>query len=112
MAKRRTKRQINADRLIKKELLILGEVINVQAVETSRRAEGRLQDEQNYRVIKDTTLVMTQVYYGALNYPKGVNSGDKNALLIAIKEHAPESATVIIKNINDLILAPFKKKRQ
>jgi hypothetical protein len=112
MAKRRTKIQINADRIIKAKLLILGEEIREQAVRTSRRDTGRLQDEQNFRVQPDTTLTMAQVYYGKFNYPKGVNSGEKNALMIAVKEHVPKGTKIIITEINDQLLAPFKNKRE
>lgn len=112
MAKRRSKEKLKADRIIKAQLLELGEVINVQARETSRRDTGRLQDEQNYRVVKDTTLVLGQLYYGRFNYPLGVTSGEKNALLIAVKEHAPKATNIIVKDITDAILAPFKKKRK
>lgn len=101
MAKRRSKEQIDADRIIKKELLKLGQKIYEQAVATSRRDTGRLQDEQNFRVQPDTQLNMFQVYYGAFNYPKGKNSGEKNALLIAVKEHIPEATTVIVDNLMD-----------
>lgn len=108
MAKR-TKEQIQADKIIKKQLLKLGEKIYEQAVETSRRDTGRLQDEQNFRVERDTTLVMSQMYYGAFNYPKGQNSGEKNALLIAVKEHIPDTTKIIISDITDVMLDQFKK---
>jgi hypothetical protein len=107
--KRRSKQQIQADRIIKKQLLILGDNILEESVPNSRRDTGRLQDEQNFRVEKDTTLVMAQMYYGAFNYPVGKNSGEKNALLIAVNNQVPKATKVIIKNINDSLLKPFKK---
>lgn len=128
MAKRRNKHQIEADKIIKKNLMELGEKILEQSVNTSRVAKttfyktdrvkpkgtimhqgGELRDSQNFRFEGDTTLVMFQTYYGAYNYPKGKNSGDKNALLIAVNEHASETTNIIVTEINDAILQPFKK---
>jgi len=37
------------------------------------------------------------MYYGAFNYPRGVNSGEKNALWIKTKELIPEATKNIIK---------------
>jgi hypothetical protein len=108
MAKRRTRGQIDADQIIKKELNELGEKIYTQAVATSRRDTGVLQDTQNYRVKPDTTLTVAQVYYGAFNYPAGVTSGEKNALLIAVKEHIPAATKIIVKNITDELLKDYK----
>lgn len=112
MARRRNKEQIKAGKIIKAQLLILGDKIHEQATRTSRRDTGRLQDEQNFRVIKDKTLVVAQLHYGKYNFPKGVTSGDKNALLIAVRKHAPETTNIIITEINDQLLAPFKTKRK
>ena len=109
MAKRRTKEQVAADKIIKKQLLELGDKILLESVPNSRRDTGRLQDEQNFRVFKDTELVMTQVYYGAFNYPKGKTSGEKNALLIAVKNNIPKATRVLINDLTDKILDPFKK---
>ena len=50
------------------------------------------------------------MYYGAFNYPSGKDTGEKNALKIAIDNNIEENTKVIIKNINDVLLAPFKKK--
>lgn len=108
--KRRSKEQLNVDRIIKKELLTLGERILIKAVPVSRRDTGRLQDEMNYRVDPDTKLTMYQMYYGAFNYPAGKESGEKNALLITMKELIPDTTKIIIQNINDIILEPFKNK--
>lgn len=109
MAKRRTKEQIKSDRVIKAELLKLKEKILDVVTPRLRRDTGRLQDEVNGRVDPDTTLTMYQMYYGAFNYPAGVNSGEKNALLITIDELQPEATKIIIKNITDLILKDYKK---
>jgi hypothetical protein len=108
MAKRRTREQIDADKIIKEKLNELGEKVYLQAVETSRRDTGRLQDEQNYKVQPDNVLTFGQMAYGANNYPKGVNSGQKNALLIAINEHIEDTTNVIITTITDEILKDFK----
>ena len=109
-AKRRSKEQLNVDRIIKKELLTLGEKVLEKAVPISRRDTGRLQDEMNYRVDPDTKLTMYQLYYGAFNYPAGKESGEKNALLITMKQMIPDTTKIIIQNINDIILEPFKNK--
>jgi hypothetical protein len=125
---RRSSEQIKSDRIIKKELLKLADKILERAVPESRRREfidkgGRLQDEMNARVFNDVNLVMTQMMYGAYNYPKKDNtkrqySGGKlvitegmNALLLVINEMRPEATKIIIDTINDLILAPFKEKK-
>ncbi len=108
--KRRSKEQLNVDRIIKKELLILGDRILEKAVPISRRDTGRLQDEMNFRVDPDTKLTMYQMYYGAFNYPAGKESGEKNALLITMKQMIPDTTKIIIQNINDIILEPFKTK--
>jgi hypothetical protein len=109
MAKRRTKEQIAADKIIKRKLLDLGEKVLEKSVPMSRRDTGRLQDEQNFRVYGDTTLRMAQMYYGAFNYPEGKTSGEKNALVIAIKEEIPPATKVIVSDITSKILDPFKK---
>lgn len=108
MAKRRTKTEIDADQIIKKELNILGEKIYTRAVATSRRDTNVLADTQNYMVKPDTTLTMAQVYYGQWNYPKGVTSGEKNALLIAVKEFLPEATKLIVTEMTDQLLKNYK----
>lgn len=110
MAKRRSKEQLQSDRIIKTELLKLGDEVLAKAIPLSRRDTGRLQDEMNKRVDPDTTLTMYQLYYGAYNYPAGKESGEKNALLITLNEMIPDATKIIIKNINDIILEPFKNK--
>jgi len=108
MAKRRTKEQIDVDKIIKKHLNELGELVYNQAVQTSRRDTGRLQDEQNYRVQPDTVLTFAQMQYGKYNYPKGVESGEKNALLIAINDHLEDATAIIIESITDAIIQDYK----
>lgn len=120
MAKRRTRQQIDADQIIKKHLNELGEKVYQQAVATSRRDTGRLQDEQNYMVKPDTVLTFGQMIYGQWNYPKGDDTkrrysngqvvvDDKmNALLIAINDHLEDATNVIIKSITDEIIKDFK----
>lgn len=56
----------------------------------------------------DTVLTFGQMAYGADNYPKGVNSGQKNALLIAINDNIEDTTNVIIESITDAILKDFK----
>jgi hypothetical protein len=58
MAKRRSREQIDADKIIKEYLNELGEKVYQQATETSRRDTGSLQDEQNYKVQPDTVLTL------------------------------------------------------
>lgn len=107
---RRSKDQLKADRIIKAQLLKFGEDVLDKAVPISRRDTGRLQDEMNFRVVKDTQLVFAQMYYGAFNFPKGKDSGEKNALKIVIDDNIKENTNTIIKNINDVLLKDFKKK--
>jgi uncharacterized protein (DUF2164 family) len=109
MAKRRSREQIDADQIIKKHLNELGEKVYNQATDTSRRDTGRLQDEQNYRVQPDTVLTFGQMIYGQWNYPKGITSGEKNALLIAINDHLEDATGIIIQSITDEILKDFKQ---
>ena len=111
MAKKRSKEQLQADKIIKSELLKLGDKVLDIAQPNSRRDTGRLQDEMNFRVIKDTTLMFGQMYYGAFNYPKGKTNGEKNALNIALQDNVNETTNIIVKNINDVLLAPFKDKK-
>lgn len=108
MAKRRTREQIDADKIIKQHLNELGEKVYLQAVETSRRDTGRLQDEQNYKVQPDTVLTFGQMHYGQYNYPKGQTAGEKNALLIAINENIEDTTKIIITSITDAIIQDYK----
>lgn len=108
MAKRRTREQIDSDKIIKVHLNELGEKVYLQAVETSKRDTGRLQDEQNYKVQPDNVLTFAQLEYGKYNYPKGQTSGEKNALLIAINDHIWDTTSILITSITDAILKDYK----
>lgn len=111
MANRRTSEQLKADRIIKKELLLLGDRVLDKAVPSSRRDTGRLQDEMNFEVKPDTTLTMFQLYYGAYNYPEGKETGERNALWIEAKKQIPKATENIVKNINDVLLSDFIKNK-
>ena len=108
MAKRRSKEQLSIDKIIKAELLLLGDRILDKAIPISRKDTGRLQDEMNKRVAPDTTLTMYQMEYGQWNYPVGKESGEKNALLITMNELIPDTTKIIIGKINDSLLKDFK----
>ena len=120
--KRRTKEQLNVDRIIKKELLILGDKILEVAIPRSRRDTGRLQDEMNKRVDPDTKLTMYQMFYGAYNFPANDSTPrvyingklqinpKMNALYHVMKELIPDTTKIIIGEINDILLQPFKSK--
>lgn len=112
MAKRRTREQIDADKIIKAKLNDLGELIYNEARITSRVDTGRLRDSINYMVRPDTTLTIAQVFYGKYNYPKDVNSGARNALLIAAQKYIDGTTKLIITEINDALLQPFKDERK
>jgi len=111
MAKRRSREQLKVDRLIKAELLILKEKILEEAYPITRVKTTVLRNEMNGRVDPDTRLTMYQAYYGAYNYPKGKESGEKNTLLITMKKLIPDTTKIIIGNINEIINAPFKQKK-
>jgi hypothetical protein len=108
MAKRRTRQQIESDQVIKEQLNVLGEEIYQEARETSRYRTGQLFNSINYGVEPDTVLTMYQVYYGADVRPKGVNSGPLNALLIAVKKYVPKNTNIIVQDLMDEMLEPFK----
>jgi hypothetical protein len=48
------------------------------------------------------------MHYGQYNYPKGSNTGEKNALLIAINDHIGDTTDIIIKSITDALIQDFK----
>jgi hypothetical protein len=64
-----------------------------------------LQDEQNYKVQPDTVLTLGK-WFTAME-PKGITSGEKNALLIAINDNLDATA-IIIQSITDAIIQDFK----
>jgi phage gpG-like protein len=126
VAKRRSKEQIQADKIIRKRLLEFGQTVWEQSTETSRvakdtfyktdrvkpkgtlqRAGGELRDSQNFRMLNDTTLICVQTYYGAFNYPKGESSGEKNALLIAINENLKENIDLTANELLAEIISPW-----
>lgn len=117
MAKRRSKEQLKADKIIRAVLEEIGErVLEEEVRPILRRDTGRLQDEVNRRFKSDTEINFYQMYYGAYNYPKNVNKkrvyvdgklqidSQMNPLLIKVLEAIPEATNEIIKNINDIIL--------
>mgnify|MGYP000227001715 CR=1 FL=1 len=108
--KRRSREQIAADQIIKKELNVLGEKIYRDARRTTRVLTGALKNSINYAVKPDTTLTVFQLNYGADVRPSGKTSGEFDALLIAVKENVPNSVTVIKKELTESILYPFRNK--
>ena len=104
MAKRRTKIQIDSDKIIKKELNKIGEKIWEQSTARSRVDTGQLRNSQNFRVKPDTVLTVAQVFYGKFQ--------DPNELVVAVRDNLPEATAIIITEINDQLLAPFKKPRK
>lgn len=107
--KRRTPKQIQEDKIIKKNLEELGNKIYRDARRTTRVLTGALKNSINYAVKPDTRLTMYQLYYGKDVRPSGKTSGEFDALLIAVKENLPESIEVIKKDLTESILYPFRK---
>ena len=100
MAKKRTKLQIDADKVIKKTLNKLGDSIYRYAKKNSRVDTGRLRDSVNYRVKPDTVLTVAQVYYGKFQ--------DPNELTVAIDKYLPKSVDLIVTEITDKMIQNFK----
>jgi len=104
VAKRRTKEQIKADQIIKKQLNELGEIVYQEARANSRVRTGRLRDSVNYMVRPDTRLTMAQVYYGKFQQPdelmEAVNRNIDASIDLIVQEIADVS-TALILNIND-----------
>lgn len=109
MAKRRTANQIKSDQIIKKELNVLGEKIYKQARKTTRVLTGSLKNSINYGVKPDTVLTFYQNAYGNDVRPAGKSTGEKDALLIAVKDLLPEATEIIKKSLTESILYPFQK---
>lgn len=109
--KRRTKSQIAADQIIKKNLNVLGEKIYRQSRRTTRILTGALKNSQNYAVKPDTTLTMFQLSYGADVRPAGKKSGPFDALLIAVKENIPEGVEIIKRELKESVMFPFRNKK-
>jgi hypothetical protein len=95
VAKRRTRQQIDADKIIKAQLNELGEKVFQQAKNNSRVDTGRLRDSVNYMVKPDTTLTVAQVFYGRFQ--------DPNELEVAINANVDETINLVVKEIVDQI---------
>ena len=95
MAKRRTKEQVSADKIIKVQLNELGEKIYEEAKNNSRVDTGRLRDSLNYMVKPDTVLTVAQVYYGKFQ--------DPNELQMAINRNIDDTVNLVVTEITDLI---------
>jgi hypothetical protein len=95
VAKRRTRQQIDADKIIKAQLNELGEKVYQQAKNNSRVDTGRLRDSVNYMVKPDTTLTVAQVFYGRFQ--------DPNELEVAINANVDETINLVVKEIVDQI---------
>ena len=118
MAKRRTKAQIDADKIIREQLMQLGEKIYQQAKERSRvakdlyyltdrvgskgtirKAGGTLRDSVNYKPLSDTVLLVAQVYYGKFQ--------DPNELQEAINDNVDETINLIVSEIVEQITQDY-----
>lgn len=99
MAKRRTRKQIEADKIIKAKLNELGEKVYQQARSNSRVDTGRLRDSVNYMVKPDTTLTVAQVFYGKFQEP--------NELEVAINANVDETINLVVKEIVDQITGNY-----
>jgi len=116
--KRRSKEQLQTDKIIKAELMKLGEIVYEEAKQNSRvakdtfymtdrvmpigtlkKAGGTLRDSINFRVVSDVNLLLGQVYYGAYQNP--------NELLESVERHIPDATNTIIQNITERLLQPF-----
>ena len=95
MAKRRTRQQIDSDKIIKAQLNELGEKVYQQARNNSRVDTGRLRDSVNYMVKPDTVLTVAQVFYGRFQ--------DPNELEVAINNNVDETINLVVKEIVDQI---------
>jgi hypothetical protein len=99
VAKRRTRKQIDADKIIKAQLNELGEKVFQQARNNSRVDTGRLRDSVNYMVKPDTTLTVAQVFYGKFQEP--------NELEVAINANVDETINLVVKEIVDQITGNY-----
>jgi len=99
VAKRRTRKQIEADKIIKAKLNELGEKVYQQARSNSRVDTGRLRDSVNYMVKPDTTLTVAQVFYGKFQEP--------NELEVAINANVDETINLVVKEIVDQITGNY-----
>jgi hypothetical protein len=99
VAKRRTRQQIDADKIIKAQLNELGQKVFQQARNNSRVDTGRLRDSVNYMVKPDTVLTVAQVFYGRFQNP--------NELEVAINNNVDETINLVVKEIVDQITANY-----
>jgi hypothetical protein len=99
VAKRRTRKQIDADKIIKAQLNELGEKVFQQAKNNSRVDTGRLRDSVNYMVKPDTVLTVAQVFYGRFQEP--------NELEVAINNNVDETINLVVKEILDQITGNY-----
>lgn len=109
MAKRRTKAQIQTDKIVKKNLDILGDKIYNQTRKITRVLTGSLKNSINFAVKPDTTLTFYQNNYGKDVRPAGKKDGEKDALMITIRELLPAGIEIIKKDLTESILYPFRK---
>jgi hypothetical protein len=109
---RRSKAQIQADKIIKGHLEKIGKKMYFLSKKYTRVQTGRLKKSINYRVEKDTQLIFTQQAYGKDVHPtKQYDKGEPDAMLQAIKELLPAGIEVIKKDIKESILYPFKNRK-
>jgi len=112
MAKKRTQKQITADQIIKNSLNVMGEQVLTKAREITRIKTHRLYDTYNFRVKPDTTITFTQQLYGKYVTPKNKPSqnSETNALRIIIRKEKIIATEIMIKEIKESILYPFRNK--
>jgi len=118
LARRRTRKQIDADKIIRAQLMDLGEKIYEQARERSRvakdlyyksdrvqpqgtlrKAGGTLRDSVNYKPLKDTVLLVVQVNYGKFQ--------DPNELQVAIDDNLEGTVNLIVGEIMEQITGNY-----
>jgi hypothetical protein len=107
MAKRRTRQQIDADKIIKeyiKRVRRKGLPFKQRKQVKRYRTFARW---TNYKVQPDNVLTFGQLYYGQWNYPKRNNKRRKNALLIAINDNLEDATAIIIQSITDAIIQDY-----
>ena len=119
MAKRKTIQERETEELIKKSLNELGRKVTIMAGRRSKVSDLNklhLRDSGNYRVKPFDTLIVSQVFYGKYNTPKG-QATPKNrenlkntALTNSVDEFVPEATKVIVKNMLSLLTSPIIKK--
>jgi len=121
VAKRRTKDQVKADKIIRAELMELGEKVYQQAKDQSRvakdqfyltdrvgskgslrKAGGTLRDSVNYKPLTDTVLLLVQVYYGEFQAP--------NELQEAINDNLDDSVNIVVSQIMEKISSGYGSK--